>query len=89
MGNRKSKLPTDEAALGKSMTEQDLLAELSAAFEDNERRPGEVTTNEVMEATGKSREAVRAMLNDKVQRGVLVKRTAPNGHVFYSKANII
>lgn len=66
-------------------TGNELLAELTAAYRDEQRQPGEITMMEFAEAAGISRGAARDYLDKAARDGKLVKRTTVGGRVYFRK----
>ena len=71
--------------MGKGMTEADLLAELSAAWQEEQQRPGEITIMQFAEALNINRSQAREFLDARTKAGLLVKRQV-GGRVYFSKS---
>ena len=69
--------------MGKGMSEAELMAELSAAWQDEQQRPGEITIMQFAEAQGINRSQAREFLDARTKAGLLVKRQV-GGRVYFS-----
>lgn len=69
-----------------AITENDLLAELGAAWQDELPKPGEITIQQFADSTTPpiTRGAAREFLERQVKAGKLSKRAA-GGRVYFSK----